>query len=232
MAHWRAALLGLFSTANLALVYLLARRSGADADEAGLAALLGGRGEQPVSIIRGTCCLTTVPFAPAWPPCCWRCRRPPARRLAGGICAGLCFEIYNGYWFLVPVIGTVLLGGQPDWKSRRAAALTWGAGFLLVVGLIMLPPLAARGATLLGRSHRLQPDRVQGFFAEGWSLPWPTSGMRKAGSASPWPRWERPGDPRLGHPHAACAHPSVAAGGPGALRPAGAGFRGLHKFVV
>jgi len=91
---------GLFSTANLRAGLPAPRRFGADADEAGLGRAAAAAAKAcllfaaPVALrlflLRRLAALLLALQASTWP-----------RRLAGGICAGLCFDIYNGYgsWF-------------------------------------------------------------------------------------------------------------------------------------
>jgi hypothetical protein len=166
-----AALLGLFSTLNIWLVHGLARAAGAKPPEAEWAALLAASSSALFYYSRHL-----LPYdcamAAGLAACLLALRNRPADVWWSGVCAGLCYEIYNGYWFFVPVAAIALLASRQAWPVRAAAFGRWLAAALLVVVLLTLPGALIGGGKYwevlasFGRSAR------QGEFREGWSLPW------------------------------------------------------------
>lgn len=172
-AHIAALLLGGFSVVTLWLIHRLALAAGASSREALFAALIAA------------CTATLFYYARHLSP--YDCSlalalaalifaidrtRPPRPFLAGACIAG-CYVIYNGYWFMVPVVGlALLLTPAPSAREKIIPLLRWCAGGLLVGALSMLPGTLAAGRefwTSMGRFARLNSE---GFPAEGWSLPW------------------------------------------------------------
>lgn len=167
-----AAVLGLFSTLNLWLIHRLALHGGASQREAGMAALLAAGSNSLFYYSRHllpydsslTLALSGMIFSVSG--------TTRTRQLLGGVCAGLTYEIYNGYWFLVPVIGWTLLVSQSGWSARFRAGCVWSVGLLATCGLVALPGVIISGPEYWETALRFSRTATQGLFAEGWSLPW------------------------------------------------------------
>jgi len=167
-----AAVLGLFSVLNIWLVHRLALAAGAGEAEALWAALLMAASNTLFYYSRHL-----LPYDSALSAALgavWFALRggTRARAAASGALAALAYGLYNGYWFLPPVIFLALLLSRPDWTARRAAGLRWTGGFLGLLALLLLPGTVA-GAAFYWRTLSAFSGTVrQGLFAEGWSLPW------------------------------------------------------------
>ena len=167
-----AAVLSLFSTLNLALLHRLALRAGAGPAEAAWALLLMAAANTAFyharHLLPYDCALAAALAALVV-----GLGAPTRRRsFAAALLAGLTYHLYNGYWFLVPVVALLLLlawRGAPQRAQLTAAA---AAGLALALGAPVALGASLGGAvywsTLLGFSHSV----TQGLFAEGWSLPW------------------------------------------------------------
>lgn len=165
-----AALLGLFSTLNLWLLYLVARRAGAGRDEALWAALLAAASLALTVYARhllpydASLTFFLLAFLAGQ-------RATPFR--AGLAGAGLAFgyAVYNGHWYLVPIVGAAL-AWQHRGALRRPSLVAGGAAGAVIGGLVGYLP-----AFLLGSGFSLEEVRQfagtirDGEFAEGWSLP-------------------------------------------------------------
>lgn len=166
-----AAALGLFSVLNIALLHRLVRTAGGDEAEAGLAALLSAVAASLTYYARHllpydlalTAALIGLILA-AGPP-------GRARTLLAGAAGGLTFTLYNGYWFLVPVIGLATVLPAPDWPGRFRAAGLSCLGAVSAIGLVMLPGLWCAGADYGREFLAFSGTVTQGLFAEGWLLP-------------------------------------------------------------
>lgn len=168
-----AALLSFASVAAIGLTYGLARRVGADDEESLLAAAL-------------LACSTTlfyyarhlVPYDSALALAllaAWVGLRPdpgPLRSLVVGLCAGLAFLSYNGYW----VSAAVAIGLHLTAWPRSARELLRRA-LLAGLSVAALPVVLE----LVTRARHVTPYHVflrsfsgtvtQGDFPEGWSVP-------------------------------------------------------------
>jgi len=166
-----AAVLSLFSVLNIWLVHRLARAGGAGEDEALWAAVLAAASNTlfyysrhllpydcALSAALGALCLA-VRAGPGW------------RHAAGGALTALSFQLYNGYWFLVPVVLLALGLSTPTWVARWRAGLAWAAGFLGSLTILLLPGLLAGGGYFWANLRNFSHTVLQGQFAEGWSLP-------------------------------------------------------------
>jgi hypothetical protein len=165
-----ASWLALFSVANIALVYALARRSGATTDEADWAALLMA------------CSNTGFYYARHFLPYDAALTFALGAILAGldqrralwcGLLAGATYHVYNGYWYLVPVAAFVCLRGPDPAAGGAGRRLVWfgvGAGAALALPVLVGVALAGRNywQTMVAFSDTVN----QGLYREGWSLPW------------------------------------------------------------
>ncbi len=169
-----AAVLSLFSTLNLYLVYRLARTIGAGESEAlwalGLMAVSNtafyySRHLLPYdSALSAALAALLVGVSPLTPTRAWVC----------GLLGGACYGLYNGYWYLVPTIwlAHALACWREPWRARLRLSL-WCTGGIVVA---LAAPLLL-GTLVAGRSYwaallEFSGTVKQGVFAEGWSLPW------------------------------------------------------------
>jgi hypothetical protein len=102
----------------------------------------------------------------------WGVRNSSERALGvSGVCAGLGFVIYNGYWLFCGVtLGLAVLHGTTNFRSflRRAA---WGLGGLLAtLGTIVMTARLA-GSDLIGAGVEMSRQIILGDFSEGWTFP-------------------------------------------------------------
>ena len=162
--------LALFSVANIALVHTLARRSGATDAEAGWAALLMACSNTGFYYARHflpydaalTCALGALLVG-----------LNPRRAGWCGLLAGATYHVYNGYWYLVPVVALVCYLGTGGGTGERIRRLVWfglGAGTALALPVLVGVALAGHDYwhTMVAFSHTVN----QGLYREGWSLPW------------------------------------------------------------
>ena len=167
-----AAVLSLFSTLNLFLVYRLARKSGADDEEATWALLLMAVSNTSFYYARhllpydcalsaGLAALVVGLGTPTL-----------LRATVAGLLTGITYHLYNGYWFLVPVVALVLglVWRSAPQRGRLIVGLVAGSGLALALPVALGATVggAAYWTTLRAFSHSV----TQGLFAEGWSLPW------------------------------------------------------------
>lgn len=164
-----AAVLALFSVLNIWLGHRLARLAGAGETEAGWVALLLAASNTLFYYSRHLlpydCALTAslggLVFAVAGGPrAAWK----------SGALAALTYQLYNGYWFLVPVIFLAHQLWQPAGPGRGRAAAIWVAGCLGAMMLLMLPGVAAGGTAYWTVMRDFSGTVTQGLFSEGWSL--------------------------------------------------------------
>lgn len=167
-----AALLGLFSVLNLWLVHRLALVAGASAAAAGWALLLMTASNTAFyharHLLPYDCAISAALLAllvgiranrsgPAW---------------TSGLLIGVTYGLYNGYWFLVPVIWLVHAVAHRS-KPNRWRLMIWSA---LGTATSLLLPVAA-GAALGGDQYwatlrTFSRSVTLGRFDEAWSLPW------------------------------------------------------------
>ncbi|MDI1249657.1 MAG: hypothetical protein PSV13_12405 [Lacunisphaera sp.] len=168
-AHLAAAVLALFPVLNIWLVHRLARIAGAGEAEAGWVALLMAASNTLFYYSRHLlpydCALSAalggLVFAVAGGP-------RAAWKSGGG--AALAYQLYNGYWFLVPVIFLAQQLAQPAGPARWRAGADWVAGCLGATLLLMLPGLAFGGSGYWSVMQGFSGSVTQGLFREGWSL--------------------------------------------------------------
>lgn len=168
-----AALLSLFSVLNLFLVHRLARAAGADEHEALWVLLLFAVANTAFYYSRHLlpydCALAATLAAlvvgvrsPTLP-----------RALICGLLGGATYGLYNGYWYLIPIVWFVhALSCRSEplrARLRLAAACAAGLLFTLLAPVLLGTLLGGRAywAVLLDFSTTVK----QGVFAEGWSLP-------------------------------------------------------------
>jgi hypothetical protein len=170
--HLGAALLGLFSTLNLWLLYRVVRRTGADRPEALWALLLAA---------------------------CANCLLFPARHLVpydaslsfllaalllglgrgtlpraalSGAAAAFGLTVYNGHWALLPVLAAALAWRWRADPVRFRAAAAWVAGAAAGLAFGFLPLVALGQGDVWTGLGTFSATITDGDFAEGWSLPW------------------------------------------------------------
>ncbi len=167
-----AALLSLFSTANVFLVYHLAQVIGASEQEARWTLLLMAASNTAFYFSRHL-----LPYEPAITAALLGLiiglgQPTTTRALACGLLAGVAYGIYNGYWYLVPVVWLAFTLGRRRDPQRVLLSASCAAGTIVMVG-----GLVAAGALLGGNAYWSAVDGFSrsatfGVFAEGWSLPW------------------------------------------------------------
>ena len=167
-----AIVMGLFSTLNLWLVYQLSLRSGASRSEAGFVMLFAAAANSLFYYSRHlvpydsslTLALCGLIFSVSG--------TTRFRQFLAGSCAALSFQIYNGYWFLVPVLGLTLLFSQSGWSARFRVGCIWILGAVGTTLLVISPGIIISGRDFWLQSAKFSHSVTQGLFAEGWSLPW------------------------------------------------------------
>lgn len=169
---WIAAVLNGFGLLNIALTHRLVRANGGDATEAGLAALFVALAASLTYHARhllpydAALTFALVGLVVAAEPA-----RPLRQGLAGAA-AGFSFTIYNGYWFIVPVVLLATVQPEIRWRGRLQAAMLAGLGAVAAIIIVMLPGAIAGGADYGNEFAAFSGTVTQGLFAEGWSLPW------------------------------------------------------------
>lgn len=103
------------------------------------------------------------------------------RSLTAGLIGGAAFHVYNGYWYLLPLIAAARLAGVGSPRERISGVVFTLVGEFLGVALPyawgswMFGPDFFRSATIYARSV------VQGLYREGWSFPaeyfWASEGI-------------------------------------------------------
>lgn len=167
-----ASVLNVFSILNVWLVHRVARQFGGTPAEALLAALLAAINSALVYQARHLlpydsattamlCSLLLVP----------RAERPSIQAAIGGL-AGLCFCIYNGYWFIIPALGLLLLYRTPGHAPKIRAGTWFALGAVGGVAVTMGPGTLAGGSSYWSELIFFSGTAYQGVFAEGWSFPW------------------------------------------------------------
>jgi hypothetical protein len=164
--------LSLFSTLNILLVYRLARALRADRQEAVWAALLMAASNTAFYYSRHLlpfeCALSAALAAlvvglgaPSAP-----------RAILCGVLAGFAFHLYNGYWFLPPVVSMVFALSWMGQPARIRLACFLGAGLALGLAAPVLIGTLAGGSFYWRTMVAFSGTATMGLFAEGWSLPW------------------------------------------------------------
>jgi hypothetical protein len=167
-----ACFLSLFSTANILLVYAVARAAGAGREEALWAVLLMAVSNTSFYYARHLlpydCALFFALLALAIG--LRRGDRPGA--FACGFLACFAYHIYNGYWYLPPTLACVFALAwreRPQWGGR---CLACALGGVLGLGVPLLVGTMAGGASYWRMLAAFSRFVTQGIFSEGWSLPW------------------------------------------------------------
>jgi hypothetical protein len=164
--------ISLFSALNVLLVHRLARALGADPEEALWAALSMAVSNTAFYYARHLlpydCAISAGLLAMVA-----GLGKPTAPRAAlCGVLAGCAYGLYNGYWFLPPLVLLLLAGlwrGSPRVAILHAAL---GAGFALAVGTPLVAGTLAGGSQYWTTLAAFSRTVTQGLFSEGWSLPW------------------------------------------------------------
>ncbi|HZZ19210.1 MAG TPA: hypothetical protein VFE25_07575 [Opitutaceae bacterium] len=167
-----ACLLSLFSSLNILLVALVARRLGAGWGEALWSALLMAVSNTALYYSRHLVPYDAAICAGLTSLLLGLGGRSNARVFLSGILACSVFLLYNGYWFLPPVVGLLFLRswkGDPDIRAKAVAFALGGAAIAAAVFLIGTWAGGGEYWRIMGAfSHTV----TQGLFSEGWSLPW------------------------------------------------------------
>lgn len=167
-----ACALSLFSTLNILLVYRLARALRAGREEALWAALLMAASNTAFYYARHLlpydCAISAALLALAV-----GLRSPvPWRAGACGALAACAYHLYNGYWYLVPVILAALWRAWREEPARARLAWSLGGGLVLGMGVPLAVGTLAGGGGYWATMQAFSRTVTQGLFAEGWSLPW------------------------------------------------------------
>jgi len=166
-----ACALSLSSVVNIYLVFRLALRAGARRREALWAAGLMAASNTNLYYCRHLLQYDTALALALGSLLVAAGPRVPWRLFAAGLLSAATYEAYNGYWFLVPLAGLlVVLSGAPAGRLRGVLAVAAGAaaGFALMVAV----GVAAGGLDYLRVMLLFSRTVTQGLFSEGWSLPW------------------------------------------------------------
>ena len=167
-----SALLALFSVLNLWLVHRLALVAGAGEAAAGWALLLMAASNTAFfharHLLPYDCAISAALLALVIG---IRARRPATAGISG-LLIGATYGLYNGYWFLVPVICLVQVAVY--WRQPKRWRLILGSTGGTAVSLLL--PVAV-GATLGGDRYwavlrTFSRSVTLGRFDEAWSLPW------------------------------------------------------------
>lgn len=163
-------LLGLASVLNIALAYCIARRTTGDITTARWVAWLMAGSNTGFYYARHflpydlalSCALASILVGLGG-----------RRSLRAGLMAGASFHLYNGYWYLLPVL--FLLHGwdvtaAPVGRLRRLARFGVGSGLALVIPVLI--GVAINGEAFWRSMVSFSQTVSQGDFSEGWSLPW------------------------------------------------------------
>ena len=88
-----------------------------------------------------------------------------------GVLSFLCFITYNGYWPLAAfaMLAHTLMNGKTASSSMRKGLFT-GLGFVASLGLLM-GAMLLYGRNLISAYQLFATSITQGFFEEGWSIP-------------------------------------------------------------
>lgn len=168
-AHLGAIVLSLFSVLNIWLVHLLARLAGAGEAEAGWVALLLAASNTLFYYSRHLlpydCALSA-----ALGGLIFAITGGPRSSWKSGVLAALSYQLYNGYWFLVPVILLARLISLPAGPARWRAGGGWVTGCLGTTLLLMAPGLVFGGAAYWTTMRDFSGSVTQGLFSEGWSF--------------------------------------------------------------
>lgn len=89
-----------------------------------------------------------------------------------GIVAGVAFHVYNGYWFMVPLLALApaFFEGSPGQRFTRV--FYSGLGSVFGVFSPYLLGVLLFGGEFLSYAVAFSGTVTQGVFSEGWSLPW------------------------------------------------------------
>lgn len=164
-----ASWLAMFSVLNIWLVHRISRRAGADAAEAGWAALLMACSNTSFYYARHF-----LPYDAALSFALGAIWVGMDRRgsFAAGLLVGIAYHVYNGYWYLVPVVLALhTLGGESSSRRWRRLAVA-GGGAALAGAVPILTGLAIAGRSYWQQMVAFSHTVNQGLYSEGWSLPW------------------------------------------------------------
>ena len=170
---WIAAcILSIFSALNILLVALIARALGADWAEALWSALLMAVSNTALYFSRHLVPYDTAICAALASLLIGLGPRSLPRVFLSGALAAAVYCLYNGYWFLPPVIAFLCLC---SWKGdsrviSRVAAFALGA--MALAGTVFLVGTWAGGSQYWKIMRAFSGTVTQGVYTEGWSLPW------------------------------------------------------------
>ncbi|MEO6005736.1 MAG: hypothetical protein ABIZ04_22805 [Opitutus sp.] len=89
-----------------------------------------------------------------------------------GSLAGTAYGLYNGYWYLVPIIWLIHLAWSRGRPQCRQNSLIAGCAAAFAVALPMAIGWSLGGQAYLESLHTFGASVKYGLFSEGWSLPW------------------------------------------------------------
>lgn len=168
---WRTAVyFSMYSWLAIWLVWSIARRAGAEEDEAFWAALLAAASTSLFLYARhyfpydASLCLMLFAV--------WLAlgNRGVWRGLGVGLAVGVGFLIYNGYWMLGgAVLSWHCLRGWPKWREILQQGVAAGSGFLIPLSLSVA---GARfiGVDMIAGVRTFAGTISQGDFGEGWRV--------------------------------------------------------------
>jgi hypothetical protein len=171
---WLAAsYFALCSTGVLAVVYGLARRMGAEANEALLALLLAAGSASlarycrhllpyDASLLLGLLSL----YVGLGQGSGWR------RSFVSGLLAGGCFLVYNGYWPLAGIVLAVHTLRTPFVLRVAVARASWAFTGLILPLIVLVALAKMSGVDLIDAMSTHSGSLIGGSTAEGWWISW------------------------------------------------------------
>ncbi|MEO6005733.1 MAG: hypothetical protein ABIZ04_22790 [Opitutus sp.] len=167
-----AALLSCFSTLNLLLLYLLAKALGASNSEACWAMFLMAASNTGFYYSRHF-----LPYdagvTAALLGALVTVGRPTV--FAAGACGALCgatFNVYNGYWYLVPILWSRYVFPAVPIIRRVHLLAVCGAATFVVAAMPLMLAWSLGGSAYLHELRSFAGSATMGLFREGWTLPW------------------------------------------------------------
>ncbi len=167
-----AGVLSLFGSLNILLVHRLARATGAAEDEALWSAGLMALSNTALYYSRHLLPYDAALAAALGGLLLGLRAENPRRLLVAGFMIGFAYQIYNGYWFLVPVAATMIACRACPVLPLATRGLALCAGVAGGIGLPVAVGATAGGMEYFRIMRAFSQTATQGLFSEGWSLPW------------------------------------------------------------